>query len=46
MLERGDFDLVAVGRAIITNPDLPNILRDRDFHRLKAYSNAHLATVE
>jgi len=29
-LERGDFDLVAVGRALIANPDWPHRLRPRD----------------
>jgi 2,4-dienoyl-CoA reductase-like NADH-dependent reductase (Old Yellow Enzyme family) len=28
MLDRGDFDLVAVGRALITNPDWPKRIRD------------------
>ena len=27
LLERGDFDLVAVGRALITNPDWPKKIK-------------------
>ncbi|MGA8707561.1 MAG: NADH:flavin oxidoreductase [Steroidobacteraceae bacterium] len=46
MMERGDFDLVAIGRAIITNPSLPNQLRARAFDELRAYSNEHLAALE
>jgi 2,4-dienoyl-CoA reductase-like NADH-dependent reductase (Old Yellow Enzyme family) len=46
MLERGDFDLVAIGRAIVTNPDLPNLVKARAFDKLKAYSNMHLASLD
>jgi 2,4-dienoyl-CoA reductase-like NADH-dependent reductase (Old Yellow Enzyme family) len=34
MLERGDFDLVAVGRALITNPDWAAKVRDGRFSEL------------
>jgi 2,4-dienoyl-CoA reductase-like NADH-dependent reductase (Old Yellow Enzyme family) len=46
MLERGDFDLVAVARAIVTNPALPNLLMHREFNKLKAYSNTQLASLD
>jgi 2,4-dienoyl-CoA reductase-like NADH-dependent reductase (Old Yellow Enzyme family) len=45
MLERGDFDLVAVGRALIANPDWPQIIRDRAYDRLKPYDPNMLKTV-
>ncbi len=38
MLARGDFDLVAVGRALIANPDWPNKVRLGQFDQLKPYS--------
>jgi 2,4-dienoyl-CoA reductase-like NADH-dependent reductase (Old Yellow Enzyme family) len=45
MLERGDFDLVAVGRALIANPDWPQIIRDHAYERLKPYDPNMLKTV-
>jgi 2,4-dienoyl-CoA reductase-like NADH-dependent reductase (Old Yellow Enzyme family) len=38
MLARGDFDLVAIGRALIVNPDWPMKIRAGEFDRLNAYS--------
>ncbi|HEV2563001.1 MAG TPA: NADH:flavin oxidoreductase [Rhizomicrobium sp.] len=38
MMERGDFDMVAVGRALIANPDWPAKIRGGHFDQLKAYS--------
>jgi 2,4-dienoyl-CoA reductase-like NADH-dependent reductase (Old Yellow Enzyme family) len=38
MLERGDFDLVAVGRSLIANPDWPEIVRAEAWERLKPYT--------
>jgi 2,4-dienoyl-CoA reductase-like NADH-dependent reductase (Old Yellow Enzyme family) len=37
MMERGDFDLVAVGRALIVNPDWANKVRAGRFEDLKDY---------
>ena len=45
MLARGDFDLVAVGRALIVNPDWPNKVRAGRFDQLKPYTPEALATL-
>lgn len=45
MMERGDFDLVAVGRALIVNPDWANKVRTGRFSDLKDYEPAALATL-
>ncbi len=45
MLERGDLDLVAVGRALIVNPDWPNKVRAGHFDQLKPYAPEALATL-
>jgi len=44
MLDRGDFDLVAVGRALITNPDWPK--RIRDGRPVSAFDPQALATLD
>ena len=46
MLDRGDFDLVAVGRALIANPDWPKVVRSDDTAGLQAYSKDLLANLE
>lgn len=38
MMARGDFDLVAVGRALIVNPDWANKVREGLSHELKPYT--------
>ncbi len=43
--ERGEFDLVAVGRALIANPDWVNRVRAGDIDGLKGYDPASLATL-
>ncbi len=43
--ERGDFDLVAVGRALIVNPDWPHIIRDGRSAALRDFDPAALATL-
>jgi 2,4-dienoyl-CoA reductase-like NADH-dependent reductase (Old Yellow Enzyme family) len=43
MMERGDFDLIAVGRALIANPDWANKVRAGKLNELIAYSPASLA---
>ena len=45
MLERGDFDMVAVGRALIANPDWVNRIRVGELAQLQAYDPASLATL-
>jgi 2,4-dienoyl-CoA reductase-like NADH-dependent reductase (Old Yellow Enzyme family) len=45
MMARGDFDLVAVGRALIVNPDWPNKVRDGAFDQLKPYTPEALGTL-
>ena len=43
MVERGEVDLVGVGRALIANPDWPNRIRAGDTADLKPYDLAALA---
>jgi 2,4-dienoyl-CoA reductase-like NADH-dependent reductase (Old Yellow Enzyme family) len=45
MMERGDFDLIAVGRALIANPDWANMVRAGKLHELTPYSPESLATL-
>jgi 2,4-dienoyl-CoA reductase-like NADH-dependent reductase (Old Yellow Enzyme family) len=45
MLARGDFDLVAIGRALIVNPDWPKKIREGQFERLQPYSPEALQTL-
>lgn len=45
LLERGDFDLVAVGRALIVDPDWPAKIRAGAEDELLPYSPAALATL-
>jgi len=45
MMERGDFDLVAVGRALIVNPDWANKVRADKLSELKPYLPQALATL-
>jgi 2,4-dienoyl-CoA reductase-like NADH-dependent reductase (Old Yellow Enzyme family) len=46
MLDRGDFDLVAVGRALIANPDWPQVVRSGETSGLNAFSKELLATLD
>ena len=43
MMDRGDFDLVAVGRALIANPDWPKVVRSGDVAGLQPYNKDLLA---
>jgi 2,4-dienoyl-CoA reductase-like NADH-dependent reductase (Old Yellow Enzyme family) len=43
--ERGEFDLVAVGRALIANPDWVNKARTGAFDQLETYSPEKLSTL-
>jgi 2,4-dienoyl-CoA reductase-like NADH-dependent reductase (Old Yellow Enzyme family) len=45
MMERGDFDLIAVGRALIANPDWANKVRAGKLNELVPYSPEALATL-
>jgi 2,4-dienoyl-CoA reductase-like NADH-dependent reductase (Old Yellow Enzyme family) len=45
MMDRGDFDLIAIGRALIANPDWANKIRAGKLAELTAYSPALLATL-
>ena len=45
MMERGDFDLIAVGRALIANPDWANKVRAGKLSELVPYSPEALATL-
>ncbi|WP_239807236.1 NADH:flavin oxidoreductase [Croceicoccus hydrothermalis] len=42
-MERGEFDLIAVGRALITNPDWAQKIRTGDLESMRAFSTADLA---
>jgi 2,4-dienoyl-CoA reductase-like NADH-dependent reductase (Old Yellow Enzyme family) len=44
-LEREDFDLVAVGRALIANPDWALLVREGRFEEIADYSGAALETL-
>ncbi|NDH40222.1 MAG: 12-oxophytodienoate reductase, partial [Gammaproteobacteria bacterium] len=46
MMDRGDFDLVAVGRALIANADWPKVVRSGDTSGLQAYSRDMLASLD
>jgi len=43
---RGDFDLMAVGRMMISNPDFTNRVRSGDYDGLLRYETAHLLRLE
>jgi 2,4-dienoyl-CoA reductase-like NADH-dependent reductase (Old Yellow Enzyme family) len=45
MMERGDFDMIAVGRSLIVNPDWPKLVRDGRLDQLKPYSKDALTTL-
>jgi 2,4-dienoyl-CoA reductase-like NADH-dependent reductase (Old Yellow Enzyme family) len=45
MMERGDFDLIAVGRALIVNPDWANKVRAGKLDELTPYDPKSLATL-
>lgn len=45
MFERGDFDLVAVGRALINNPDWPNLIRNGQVDQIKPFTLEALQTL-
>ena len=44
-LERGDFDLIAVGRALLTDPDWARKVRTGDAAGLKSFAPADMMTL-
>lgn len=46
MFERGEFDLVAVGRGMIANADWANLVRSGALHALKSYHRHMLTTLD
>lgn len=45
MLERGDFDMVAVGRALIANPDWANVVAAGNVSQLKSFEKEMLMSL-
>ena len=45
-LEREEFDLVAVGRALIPNPDWANLVRRGAWDAIRPYANDMLYTLD
>ena len=45
-LEAGEFDMVGVGRMLITNPEWARQIRDGRDHEIQPYSNLHLMTLD
>ena len=46
MLDRGEFDLVAVGRALIANPDWVRVVERGDVSGLVAFEKPMLMTLD
>ena len=44
-LEREEFDLVGVGRALLTDAEWPNKIREGRFDELKAFEQAHMLSL-
>ena len=45
-LERGDFDFIAAGRALLADPDLGDKLRRERFEAITRFDERHLATLD
>ena len=45
MLARGDFDMIAVGRALLVDPNWASKVREGAFERIEPYSPDALATL-
>ncbi|MEO0996092.1 MAG: 12-oxophytodienoate reductase, partial [Pseudomonadota bacterium] len=41
-IERGDFDLIALGRALLANPDWANLVRQRRVDELRPFTKSAL----
>lgn len=46
LIDRNEADLIAVGRALIANPDWPKVVREGRWQELKPYTRAMLETLE
>lgn len=46
LFDRGEFDMIAVGRAMIANPDWGSIAREGRYEDLKPYDRGLLATLD
>lgn len=46
LFDRGEFDMIAVGRAIIANPDWAAIVREGNYAQLKSYDRSMLTTLD
>jgi 2,4-dienoyl-CoA reductase-like NADH-dependent reductase (Old Yellow Enzyme family) len=44
-LDRGEFDLVAIGRALIANPELPRLIERGELQQVQPYSAEMLSTL-
>jgi 2,4-dienoyl-CoA reductase-like NADH-dependent reductase (Old Yellow Enzyme family) len=44
-MERDEFDMIAVGRALIANPDWARIIETGDLSELKPFSRTMLGTL-
>ena len=44
-LEREEFDLVGVGRALLTDPEWPNKIRDGRLDELQAFQQEHMLSL-
>lgn len=45
MIESGEFDMIAVGRAMISNPDWTRLVREGRLGDLRPYTREHLASL-
>ncbi|MBF7014723.1 12-oxophytodienoate reductase [Novosphingobium resinovorum] len=45
-IERGEFDMIAVGRAMIANPDWAALVRSRETHKLRSFRREQLAALD
>lgn len=46
LIEAGEFDMIAVGRALIANPDWAHLVREGRAHDLRPFTKALLATLD
>jgi 2,4-dienoyl-CoA reductase-like NADH-dependent reductase (Old Yellow Enzyme family) len=44
-LEKGEFDLVGVGRALLSDPEWANKIRAGNFDQLKAFERDHMMSL-
>ncbi len=41
-MEQGEFDMIAVGRALLSNWDWPNMVREGRLHQARPFEGEHL----